>query len=71
MPVLSDFAIFILAYREDNHLSQRELAEKIGTTQTIISWWERGNDNPRYETLVKISRALHVPVTHMFPIDCI
>jgi transcriptional regulator with XRE-family HTH domain len=38
-------------------LSQQDLANKIGTTQSAISRWERGHDEPRMTSLVDIFRA--------------
>lgn len=44
--------------RESKHLSQAELAEKLGVTQGMIAQWEGGN--PAVWTLVKIAEALEV-----------
>jgi len=38
-------------------LSQAGLAERIGTTQSAVSRWERGHDEPRLRTLDAILRA--------------
>lgn len=38
-------------------LSQQELASRIGTTQSAVSRWERGHDEPRLSTLTSIARA--------------
>jgi transcriptional regulator with XRE-family HTH domain len=46
--------------REARHwagMNQTHLAAALGTTQSVISRWERGHDTPRPETLVKILRA--------------
>lgn len=39
-------------------LSQRELAELVGTTQSAIARLERGGRPPRIDTLLKIADAL-------------
>ena len=39
-------------------LSQRELAELVGTTQSAIARLERGGRPPRIDTLLRISEAL-------------
>jgi ribosome-binding protein aMBF1 (putative translation factor) len=44
--------------RERRQLSQRELAELCGTTQSAIARIERGNRPPRIDTLLRISNAL-------------
>jgi len=38
-------------------LSQAQLAAELGTTQSVISRWERGHDVPRPDTLAAILRA--------------
>jgi transcriptional regulator with XRE-family HTH domain len=46
--------------REARHvagLSQAELASRIGTTQPVISRWERGADVPRMDALARVLQA--------------
>lgn len=38
-------------------LTQAQLAERIGTKQSVVSRWERGLDEPRVGTLARILRA--------------
>jgi transcriptional regulator with XRE-family HTH domain len=38
-------------------LSQRELAERLGTTQSVIARWETGVRSPTVETLLRAVRA--------------
>ncbi len=38
-------------------LSQAALADRLGTTQSAVSRWERGHDEPRLSTLESILRA--------------
>jgi transcriptional regulator with XRE-family HTH domain len=44
--------------RQDKGLSQRELAELVGTTQSAIARLERGGRPPRIDTLLRIADAL-------------
>src|SRR5438270_11096393 len=44
--------------RQASGLSQRELAELVGTTQSAIARLERGGRPPRIDTLVRIADAL-------------
>jgi predicted transcriptional regulator len=44
--------------RTDKNLSQRELAELCGTTQSAIARLERGGRPPRIDTLLRIAEAL-------------
>jgi predicted transcriptional regulator len=49
--------------RVDRGLSQRELAELVGTTQSAIARLERGGRPPRIDTLLKIAEALDCDLT--------
>ena len=44
--------------RQAKGLSQRELAELVGTTQSAIARLERGGRPPRIDTLLRIADAL-------------
>jgi transcriptional regulator with XRE-family HTH domain len=44
--------------RQHQGLSQRELAELVGTTQSAIARLERGGRPPRIDTLLRIADAL-------------
>jgi len=47
----------IRSARTDAGLSQVELADRLATTQSAISRWERSHDEPRISTLQSILRA--------------
>ena len=38
-------------------LTQRELAERVGTTQSAVARWEKGVESPRLDTLSSLLRA--------------
>lgn len=48
-------------YRKLHHVTQVQLAERIGTTQDHISDIERGDTKPTMDMLAKISDALGIP----------
>jgi DNA-binding Xre family transcriptional regulator len=48
----------VVAQRTARNLSQRELAELVGTTQSAIARLEGGGRPPRIDTLLKIADAL-------------
>ncbi len=48
----------VIRKRLDKGLSQKQLAEKIGTKQSAISRLEGGNSNPSVAFLEKVSKAL-------------
>ncbi|MBQ8953360.1 MAG: helix-turn-helix transcriptional regulator [Clostridia bacterium] len=44
--------------RIGHSMTQQELAEAIGVTQTAITKWETGSCKPSLENMVKAARAL-------------
>ena len=48
--------------RKKRRMSQSELAEKAGLALMTISRLERGEHDPHMKTLVRITRALDVPL---------
>ena len=44
--------------RKQRHLTQRELAERIGVTKTVISRVESGKHSPRLEMAYDIAKAI-------------
>lgn len=51
----------IEAWREYRHLTQKQLAERLGVTQAAVSMFESPKANPRQSTLKKIAKALKCP----------
>ena len=49
--------------RKKAGLTQKELAEKMGSTQQNLAQYESGKRNPKLETLNKIAGALEIPVS--------
>ncbi len=48
----------IIRARKELHMTQAELAKKIGTQKSNISRLESGNYNPSLDFLIKVSEAL-------------
>lgn len=56
--------------RDKAGLSQRELAERAGTSQPAIAAYEAGRKEPAFSTLVRIIRAAGLDLrTHLVPYD--
>ena len=51
--------------RNQKGLTQKELAERLGVTTTVIGQYERTERTPKMETLVKIAEALELPGYHL------
>lgn len=49
----------LLKARRDSNMTQKELAEKIGTKQSCIARLESGNYNPSFQFLQKVAKALN------------
>jgi DNA-binding XRE family transcriptional regulator len=52
----------IIALRIKEHLTQEELADKVGTNQSAISRLESGKYNPSVDFINRIARALNKKV---------
>lgn len=48
-------------WREKRKMSQAELADKIGSTQSIVARWEAGAE-PMTKNLIKLAKALRVRI---------
>lgn len=56
---LLDIGVMIARLRDKAGFSQSQLAKKIGTTQSVISRIENGNQNLTVKMLAKIADVLH------------
>ncbi len=52
--------------RNERELTQSELAEKLGTTQRKISYWESGVSEPSLSDLMAISLFFDVSLDFLF-----
>ena len=60
----------LLLLRKQRGLTQKELAEKVGTTQTVISRLENASVKPSLETILKVAEALDAAVDfRLLPIE--
>ena len=53
--------------RQSKNITQEELAEKIGTSQTWIAYIETGRNRPNLKMLEKIAKVLGVKVKDLIP----
>jgi transcriptional regulator with XRE-family HTH domain len=61
VPLKEVFKQQLRRYRNDAHLTQRELSERVGKSKTYIQHLESGNRRPTMEMLPLIAEALGVP----------
>ena len=56
----------IKEYREEFEMTQRELAEKIGSTQRNVSHWENDVNEPDCETILRIAEIFDISIDELF-----
>lgn len=56
------FGEFIAELRKENHMTQRQLAEKLHVTDKAVSRWERGLGFPDINTIEPLAEVLGVSV---------
>ena len=61
------FGRYLQKIRQSKSITQEELAEKIGTSQTWIAYIETGRNRPNLDMLEKIAKALGVKVKDLIP----
>lgn len=64
--ILYKIAMSIYDYRQENNLTQKQLAQKLNIKQSMISKLESGEYNPTVEQLWKISNKLGWKLTISF-----
>ena len=60
-----EFSERLKELRKQAHLTQVELANKLGIVQSSYADWERGKKKPTQENLVKIAQILNVSVDYL------
>ena len=56
----------IKEYREELQLTQKELADKIGSLQRNVSNWETGAAEPDCETILKLAELFNISIDDLF-----
>lgn len=62
----ADIAATIAAKRIFSDLSQKELADELQVSQSLVSKWESGETNYTLETLVKLALKLNIEIRSPF-----
>lgn len=60
--VASAVSVWLVRYRADHDLSQRALAALVGMSQPQIARLEMGDREPKVSTLLRLSKALGLPI---------
>lgn len=56
---IAKISMFILKYRQDLNMTQKEFAKMMGVTQAMVSKWESAEYNFTIETIAHISEKLN------------
>ncbi|MBQ1373117.1 helix-turn-helix domain-containing protein, partial [Candidatus Saccharibacteria bacterium] len=62
---LAEIGKLVTEARTRQDMTQAELAQKVGTSQSAINRIERGKQNASLEIIRKISRALQTPIVSL------
>lgn len=60
-----EFSERLKSLRKQAHLTQVDVAEKLGISQPAYASWERGVKKPTQENLVKIAQVLNVSIDYL------
>lgn len=60
-----DFGSTLKTLRLQKHLTQAQLAEKLGLTKSVISAYETGLRLPSYDVLISIARIFKVTTDYL------
>ncbi len=66
---MSSFSVVLRELRKRDGLSQRQLAERLGVTKSVISYYELSERVPSPDVLVKISGIFHVTTDYLLGLD--
>ena len=64
---MNSFQQKIKDLRTKKMLTQFDLAQQLGVSQSTISAWESGRSTPPLRRILLISRSLSVPVSFLIP----
>ena len=59
------FSVRLKELRKQAHLTQVELAKRLGIGQSSYADWERGKKKPTQKNLVKIAQVLNVSIDYL------
>ena len=66
---MADFGNRLKRLRIQSKLTQKQLAEKIGVTTSVISYYELQERSPSPEALIKLANSFHVTTDYLLGIE--
>lgn len=64
-----DFGNNLKELRQKYKMTQKELAEKVGVTKSVISYYELQERAPSPEVLIKLSKIFHITTDYLLGIE--
>lgn len=64
-----DFGCRLKELRKQNGLTQKQIADRIGVTKSVISFYELKERAPSPEVLIKLSYIFHVSTDYLLGIE--
>lgn len=64
-----DFGIRLKTLRKGRHLTQQQLADRLGVAKSVVSYYETGDRFPSYDVLIKIARTFHVTTDYLLGME--
>lgn len=64
-----DFGSILKELRKKNNLTQQQLANRIGVTKSVISFYELRERAPSPEVLIKLSYIFHVSTDYLLGVE--
>ncbi len=64
-----DFGIRLKSLRNQTGLTQKQLAERLGVTKSVVSYYELQERYPSPEVLIKLAQIFHVSTDYLLGIE--
>ncbi len=64
-----DFGIRLKSLRNQTGLTQKQLAERLGVTKSVVSYYELQERYPSPEVLIKLAQIFHVSADYLLGIE--
>ncbi|MGM9617453.1 helix-turn-helix domain-containing protein [Butyricicoccus sp.] len=64
-----NFGVRLKILRKNKHLTQQQLADRLGVAKSVVSYYETGDRFPSYDVLIKIARTFHVTTDYLLGME--
>ena len=64
-----EFGTKLKALRKASGLTQKQLAERLGITTSVVSYYELSERSPSPDVLIRLSQVFHVSVDELLGIE--